>query len=164
MIDGGLLASNTVSMGTPFVTCVAHWAPAAVTHPAALMKNAVPFCSSSKKTVRVRAGVWFMMPPNICWLLFWPVEAGRAVSDDDELDADEVDAVDALFLLEEASSMAIRGRSGSSSPSGPLLMSCVISWAVLTLEDGAFTINSTREAGGKRKCVTGMVDPGWVPS
>ena len=33
-----------------------HWAPDAVTHPEALMKNALPSCSSSKKTVRVRAG------------------------------------------------------------------------------------------------------------
>src|SRR5580658_109248 len=146
MIDGGLLASNTVSMGTPFVTCVAHWAPAAVTHPAALMKNALPSCSSSKKTVRVRAGVWCLMPPNICWLLFWPVEAGRVVSDDD--DDDEVDAA-AVFPLLDSTLMVIRGRWGSSSPSGPVWMSCVISWPVSPV-GGAVTRISTRAAGGTR--------------
>ena len=31
MIDGGLLLSNGVSIGTPLVTWVAHWLPAAVT-------------------------------------------------------------------------------------------------------------------------------------
>src|SRR5580658_1315198 len=93
MIDGGLLASNTVSIGTPFVTCVAHWAPAEVTHPAALMKNALPSCSSSKKTVRVRAGVILLMPPYICWLVLRVVEAGMMPSA----------GVDALLDLPEAS-------------------------------------------------------------
>src|SRR5262249_35175796 len=49
-----------------------------------------------------------------------------------------------------------KGRWGSLSPSGPVSMASVISWAKRTDEGGAATITSTREAVGNRKWVTGI--------
>jgi hypothetical protein len=126
---------------------LAHCAPDAVPHAEALMKNALPSSTSSKNTVRVTEGVMLAMPPNRCLVVSTPVEAGTLSS-----------AVGAGKA--EASFMLSRGRVGASSPSGPEMIFWVTIWATLTLPAGAFTRNSTRAAGGKRKCDTGMRRPG----
>src|SRR5580704_283502 len=147
MIAGGLLLSHGVSV--PY-RCVGHCAPEAVTHPEALMKNAVPSSYSSKYNVRVSAGVTLSMPPNIrCVVLIAPVEAGTRLS--------------AASVSSLASCIVSSGRVGSVSPSGPEKMYWVTSCASCTVDGGALTMNSTRDAGGIRKCVADMSAGGWGP-
>src|ERR1700730_9904736 len=114
--------------------------PAAVTHPEALMKNLVPSSTSSKNTVRVTAGVTLIMPPSRCFVVSRAVKA-RTVSS----------AVGSSLSGEGTSCMLSRGRVGASSPGGPEMMFCVTSWATLTVDAGAFTLNSKREARGGRQ-------------